>query len=193
MVKIGITGGIGSGKSMVCEILKKTGLPVYDSDSHAKLLTTNNLEIRQQLTALFGVQLYNNNSLNKSLLSQIIFSSTKNRDKVNSIIHPVVARDFEMWAVEQNSPFVILESAILFESKLAEKMDKIIVVTAPEALRVRRVQQRSQLTEEAIKQRMAAQLSDSHLIKLCDFVIENDEQQLLLPQINAILQKLVNG
>ena len=191
MLKIGITGGIGSGKSVVANILQQMGFPVYDSDSRAKALTQTNADIRQQLTAMFGDNLFKYNILDKKALSQLIFSSDKNLKAVNAIIHPVVVGDFATWTTRQNAAAVFLESAILMESGLYQKMDKIILVTAPEKLRIDRVMKRSQLSEIEIQQRMQMQKGEEALAEKADFVILNDEKHLLIPQVHSILQKLL--
>ncbi|HOG36360.1 MAG TPA: dephospho-CoA kinase [Paludibacteraceae bacterium] len=191
MLKIGITGGIGSGKSVVANILQQMGFPVYDSDSRAKALTQTNADIRQQLTAMFGDNLFKDNILDKKALSQLIFSSDKNLKAVNAIIHPVVVGDFATWTTRQNAAAVFLESAILMESGLYQKMDKIILVTAPEKLRIDRVMKRSQLSEIEIQQRMQMQKGEEALAEKADFVILNDEKHLLIPQVHSILQKLL--
>lgn len=191
MLKIGITGGIGSGKSVVANILQQMGFPVYDSDSRAKALTQTNADIRQQLTAMFGDNLFKDNILDKKALSQLIFSSDKNLKAVNAIIHPVVVGDFATWTTRQNAAAVFLESAILMESGLYQKMDKIILVTTPEKLRIDRVMKRSQLSEKEIQQRMQMQKTEETLADKADFVILNDEKHLLIPQVHSILQKLL--
>lgn len=191
MLKIGITGGIGSGKSVVANILQQMGFPVYDSDSRAKALTQTNADIRQQLTAMFGDNLFKYNILDKKALSQLIFSSDKNLKAVNAIIHPVVVGDFATWTTRQNAAAVFLESAILMESGLYQKMDKIILVTTPEKLRIDRVMKRSQLSEKEIRQRMQMQKGEEALAEKADFVILNDEKHLLIPQVHSILQKLL--
>lgn len=191
MLKIGITGGIGSGKSVVANILQQMGFPVYDFDSRAKALTQTNADIRQQLTAMFGDNLFKYNILDKKALSQLIFSSDKNLKAVNAIIHPVVVGDFATWTTRQNAAAVFLESAILMESGLYQKMDKIILVTTPEKLRIDRVMKRSQLSEKEIQQRMQMQKTEETLADKADFVILNDEKHLLIPQVHSILQKLL--
>lgn len=191
MLKIGITGRIGSGKSVVANILQQMGFPVYDSDSRAKALTQTNADIRQQLTAMFGDNLFKDNILDKKALSQLIFSSDKNLKAVNAIIHPVVVGDFATWTTRQHAAAVFLESAILMESGLYQKMDKIILVTAPEKLRIDRVMKRSQLSEIEIQQRMQMQKGEEALAEKADFVILNDEKHLLIPQVHSILQKLL--
>ena len=191
MLKIGIAGGIGSGKSVVANILQQMGFPVYDSDSRAKALTQTNADIRQQLTAMFGDNLFKNNVLDKKALSQLIFSSDTNLKAVNAIIHPVVVGDFATWTTRQNAAAVFLESAILMESGLYQKMDKIILVTTPEKLRIDRVMKRSQLSEKEIQQRMQMQKTEETLADKADFVILNDEKHLLIPQVHSILQKLL--
>ena len=191
MLKIGITGGIGSGKSVVANILQQMGFPVYDSDSRAKALTQTNADIRQQLTAMFGDNLFKYNILDKKALSQLIFSSDKNLKAVNAIIHPVVVGDFATWTTRQNAAAVFLESAILMESGLYQKMDKIILVTTPEKLRIDRVIKRCQLSDKEIQQRMQMQKTEETLADKADFVILNDEKHLLIPQVHSILQKLL--
>lgn len=187
MLKIGITGGIGSGKSVVAAILRQLGYPVYDSDSRAKQLTNTHPDIKRLLTDAFGTQIYSGNLPDRQCLSRLIFSSDRNRDIVNGIIHPIVAQDFNQWAISQKVPMVFLESAILMEFGFVHYMDKTVLVTAPVNLRIQRVQQRSHLAESEIRQRMQSQLSDEQLTPKVDFVIQNDEQHLLLPQIQKLL------
>lgn len=190
MLKIGITGGIGSGKSVVAAILRQLGYPVYDSDSRAKQLTNTHPDIKRLLTDAFGTQIYSGNLPDRQCLSRLIFSSDRNRDIVNGIIHPIVAQDFNQWAISQKVPMVFLESAILMESGFVHYMDKTVLVTAPVNLRIQRVQQRSHLAESEIRQRMQSQLSDEQLMTKVDFVIQNDERHLLLPQIQKLLHYL---
>ena len=140
---------------------------------------------------MFGDNLFKYNILDKKALSQLIFSSDKNLKAVNAIIHPVVVGDFATWTTRQNAAAVFLESAILMESGLYQKMDKIILVTTPEKLRIDRVMKRSQLSEKEIQQRMQMQKTEETLADKADFVILNDEKHLLIPQVHSILQKLL--
>lgn len=180
---IGITGGIGSGKSYVSAILQeKFGIPVYDCDMEAKRLTASNEEIRQKLIALVGPEVFDGNKLNKQLLADYLFADVENASRVNAIIHPVVLQDFKRWAEEQHEkPIVALESAILFESGLGEMVDKVLFVDAPEEVRLRRAMLRDTATEAQIRARMKMQRPELHRLQ-ADFIINNnqtDDSQLL--------------
>ena len=180
---IGITGGIGSGKSYVSAILQeKFGIPVYDCDKEAKRLTASNEEIRQKLIALVGPEVFDGNKLNKQLLADYLFADVENASRVNAIIHPVVLQDFKRWAEEQHEkPIVALESAILFESGLGEMVDKVLFVDAPEEVRLRRAMLRDTATEAQIRARMKMQRPELHRLQ-ADFIINNnqtDDSQLL--------------
>ncbi len=190
MTIVGITGGIGCGKSMVSQIIRLMGFPVYDSDTNAKKLTDENAEIRQKLTEIFGTELYKNNRLDRALLAQRIFSDAQARQTVNAIIHPVVLADFVHWSRKQTSPIVCIESAILFESGFDKYVDKIVFVTAPMELRVARIQQRDNAAQVDIQRRMAAQSSDEALAKKSHFIVKNDEQHSLIKQLTQILTDL---
>lgn len=179
---IGITGGIGSGKSYVSAILQeKFGIPVYDCDMEAKRLTASNEEIRQKLIALVGPEVFDGNKLNKQLLADYLFADVENASRVNAIIHPVVLQDFKRWAEEQHEkPIVALESAILFESGLGEMVDKVLFVDAPEEVRLRRAMLRDTATEAQIRARMKMQRPELHRLQ-ADFIINNsqtDDSQL---------------
>lgn len=190
MLKIGLTGGIGSGKSVVAEILRIQGIPVYNADERAKYLNENAPEIRQQLTHCFGENIYENGKLNKPFFAQILFSNPDNLRIANSIIHPVLAADFERWAVSQKTPIVVMEAAILLEAGFERIFDKIITVVAPETLRLQRASIRDNVSEDKITQRAQHQLSDAEKIKRADYVIHNDNEHSLLEQIFEIIDNL---
>lgn len=189
---VGITGGIGSGKSVVSRLLNMLGYPVYDSDSKAKRLNDTDEEVKIALTLAFGSDLYENGLLNRPKLASLIFQSDSNRQLVNAIIHPAVKRDFLRWAEAQNSDIVFLEAAILYESGFDAFMNKVVAVAAPEQVRIQRAMQRDNATEQQIVNRLRAQMSQDVLESKADFVVVNDGIQPLLPQIEALAVQLRN-
>ena len=192
MIKIGITGGIGSGKSVVSDVIRLLGYPVYNSDIRAKELSDTNSTIRQSLVALFGSAIYTDNHLNRPLLASHLFQDSSQRAAVNAIIHPVVFADFNTWCTTQQTTLVFAESAILFESGFSTVMDKTIVVDAPQELRLQRVVERDAVTMEQVQKRMEAQMDALVLRHHANYVIYNDNEHLLISQIVDIVNKLVN-
>jgi dephospho-CoA kinase len=185
-LQVGVTGGIGSGKSLVCKVFSKLGVPVYDADSRAKAIMTTDGILVSQIKAEFGDLAYNTDgSLNRSYLSERIFQHPHLREKLNALVHPRVAIDTEQWVNQQaGHEYVIREAALMFESGSYKKLDASILVAAPEALRMKRVRQRDpQRTDEAISKIMEAQMPEEEMRKRANFIIENDETQLILPQI----------
>ncbi len=160
MKKIGITGGIGAGKSHVAKIIQAMGYPVYNSDEKAKELTAINSDIKKGLIDLFGDSIYEKGKLNKTALAKIIFSNESNREKVNSLIHPIVRADFDQWATEQRSELVFNESALLFETDSYKNFAEIILVHAPKDIRIERIMKRDKCTRDEVIKRMNAQLAD---------------------------------
>lgn len=187
MKRIGITGGIGAGKSLVAEIIKAMGYPVYNSDERAKELTESNPKIKEGLIHLFGVEIYQNDKLNKFALAQAIFSDESQREKVNALIHPIVREDFNLWALVQNNSLVFNESAILFETGSFKKFDAIILVYAPKELRIKRIMKRDNCSENEVLKRMNSQFSDEDKYQLTEFRVLNDEQTPILAQIEEII------
>lgn len=192
-MKIGLTGGIGSGKSMVAQILEKMGYPVFYADDAAKHLWATDLELQGQLTQLVGFEVFREGILQKELLAKWIFSNENHRNLVNQLIHPRVRNAFDAWALKQSKHMVFNEAAILFETEAYRRFDKTILVTAPEQLKMKRIQERDQLAIPEIQKRMAAQWSDEQKSKLADFIIINDEQTFLVPQIERMLQSFSLG
>ncbi|HEX2937090.1 MAG TPA: dephospho-CoA kinase [Bacteroidales bacterium] len=190
MIKVGITGGIGSGKSIVCALFAGIGIPVYDSDSRAKKLMNEDETIKQSLTGYFGKEIYAEGTLNRSLLAQRIFNNKPALEFVNNIVHPAVRNDFLQWASCQNAPYVIEEAALLFESNAYQLLDKVITVSCPEELRIQRVIERDKTTRENVLQRIKNQLPESEKVNRSDFVIINDDQHSLIEQVNNIHIKL---
>ena len=190
MKRIGITGGIGAGKSLVAEIIKAMGYPVYNSDERAKELTESNPKIKEGLIHLFGEEIYQNDTLNKFALAQAIFSDESLREKVNALIHPIVREDFNLWALAQNNSLVFNESAILFETGSFKKFDAIILVYAPTELRIKRIMKRDNCSENEVLKRMNSQFSDEEKYQLTEFRVLNDEQTPLLVQVEKIILNL---
>jgi len=187
MKKIGITGGIGSGKSVVADLLKIMGIPVYIADTESKKLTNSLPELKEKLCRLFGNDLYQTGTLNKSYLSSLIFKNKKNLEKVNSIIHPYVLNDFQNWAENQALSIIAIESAILFESGFDKYTDEIWTVYAPLDARINRVIKRESTTRESVMERIRSQLPDEEKCKRSDFIIYNDEIKAIIPQVERLL------
>ena len=191
---IGLTGGIGSGKSYVAAKMQLHGIPVYDSDSRAKLLTATDPVIKEALTELVGPTLYcpcGCGVMEKEVLAQFIFGNPENMAKVNEIIHPRVREDFKRWCIGQGSKeFCILESAILFESGFDSEVDYKVCVDAPLALRIKRCVKRDGVTEQAVVARINSQMDQEEKCRLADFVIVNDDVQALEPQISALIDNV---
>ncbi len=193
MLTIGITGGIGCGKSYVSAKMRLRGIPVYDSDMRAKLITATNPVIKMELTRLVGPTLYcpcGCGVMQKEVLAKFIFGNPDNLAKVNAIIHPRVKEDFRQWADERKGKdFCILESAILFESGFESEVDFKVCVDAPLELRIRRCMERDTTTREAVVARINNQMDQTEKCSKADFVIVNDGVQALEPQIDALLEK----
>ena len=191
MLKIGLTGGIGSGKSTVARIFESLGVPVYYADAAAKRVMEEDPELKIALVHHFGTATFENGVLNRSYLSGLVFNNPEKLALLNSLVHPATINDAEQWMQQQTTPYAIKEAALIFESGAQEHLDQVIGVTAPVALRIQRTMQRDGSTREAVQARMERQLSDSIKMKLCDHIIHNDEQQALLPQVLALHEKLL--
>jgi dephospho-CoA kinase len=193
MLKIGITGGIGSGKSTVCRIFASLGIPVYNADQRAKWLMTNDAVLIDSIKKLFGPEAYyENGQLNRQHISEIIFTEPKKREELNALVHPAVWRDGDRWNEEnQSAPYTLKEAALIFESGGDRLLDKIIAVTAPEDLRITRVVRRDGVERAAVKARIAAQMPEAEKAARADFVIVNDGQRLLIPQVLEIHRALL--
>jgi dephospho-CoA kinase len=184
MIKVGITGGIGSGKSIVCEVFRTLGIHVYVADFKAKALMNTDPLIKRALIARFGETLYTSGQINRKLLAGIIFEDKEALEFVNSIVHPAVAMDFNLWSNQfKNEPYVIEEAALLYESGAFKMMDKMITVYAPAELRINRVIERDSVTVFQVMQRIENQISDEEKVKLSDFIIANDNKHSILEQV----------
>jgi dephospho-CoA kinase len=193
MVRIGLTGGIGCGKSYVAKLLNKRGVPIYDSDTEAKQLSNTSKFIRDGLVALTGIEnLYADGMLNRKLLAEYLFASKENARNVEKIIHPAVKADFARWAESQNTPFCVIESAILIESGFTDTVDYVVVVDAPLDLRINRCVERDSTTKEKVLERISAQMSQEEKCRIADYVIFNDNVSDLDKQIDDLLEFLNN-
>ncbi len=175
MIKVAVTGGIGSGKSTLCDAFMRAGVPIYNTDSEAKRLMRDDQRVRSQIVDLLGEESYTDEGLNRSYISNIVFLDGDKLAQLNAIVHPAVMRDFEMWSMmhSESMPYVILESAILFESGFDRCVDLSVAVLAPEELRVMRVANRDGVSEEQVRARMAAQLTEEELNERADYTVVN--------------------
>ncbi len=190
-IKVGITGGIGSGKSTVCRIFKMLDVPVFEADAVARQLMNSRPEIKNELIRLFGNEIYTSDQgLNRKKLAEIIFNDDIQREKVNQVVHPVVRVEFLKWMERQHAAYIIHEAAILFESGFYQMMDLTILVTAPEEMRIDRVATRDGIAPEKVRERMEKQWSDSEKRKLASFELVNDDHELIIPKILIIDKNL---
>ncbi len=192
MKKIGITGGIGAGKTTVCRIFETLGIPVYYADDRAKWLMSNDAILRANIIEIFGSEAYlPDGSLHRAYISAIVFNNPEQLSLLNSLVHPAVLADGEAWhRAQQNAPYSLKEAALLIESGSHTVLDALIVVTAPESVRIARVMQRDNITASAVQSRLANQLPESEKVKLADFIIQNDGETLLLPQVMEVHRAL---
>ncbi|MFA5419761.1 MAG: dephospho-CoA kinase [Bacteroidales bacterium] len=190
MVKVGITGGIGSGKTTVCKFFEILGIPVFTADTEAKTLMNSSSLIRDQLVLTFGDHIYlPNRSLDRKKLAQLIFDSPDLLEKVNSIVHPEVRTHFLRWVAKQSSPYIVYEAAIMFESGFYTMMDFNILVTAPEEVRIERVMAREDTTRADVKRRISRQWADPEKIKRADYILNNNNEELIIPQLIELDKK----
>lgn len=191
MLKIGLTGGIGSGKTTVSQIFKILGVPVFDADTAAKEAMENNPALKEKLIATFGAAVFVEHKLNRKYLADIVFNDVHQLDILNALVHPITIAAAADWFATQNSPYVIKEAALIFEAGAGIGLDYIIGVFAPTALRIKRVMDRDQLSSEEVLSRMNRQIDDQIKMKLCDFVIQNDNQALLTKQVLELHEKFL--
>ncbi len=192
MIKVGITGGIGSGKTTVCKLFELLGIAVYYSDDEAKKILDGDSTVKSELLKLLGPTILNEfEEIDRKKTASIVFSDTTKLASLNAIVHPAVARHFDEWCKNQSSPYILKEAAILFESGANKQVDKTILVTAPLQLKLSRVMARDKTTETEVLKRMANQLPNEEKIKLSDFFIQNNEEDLLIPQVLLVHHQLV--
>ena len=193
MLKVGITGGIGSGKTTVCKIFETLGIPVYYADERAKRLMTEDMELVAAIKKLFGEDAYfPDGNLDRGFIASIVFNDRKILDRLNDLVHPVVAKDGEKWHLEQQDvPYTLKEAALLIESGSHLLLDKIITVTAPLELRIQRVMARDKAERAAVEARINKQMPESEKVKIADFVIKNDGSMSLIKQVLKIHTDLI--
>ena len=192
MIVVGLTGGIGSGKSTVANIFSKLGIPIYDSDQRAKDLYTESEDLRLQMIQNFGSYVYTGNKINRKKLASIVFSNPEKLALLNSIVHPLLQLDFEDWKSQQKSKYVIREAAILIESGAYKMCNKVLVVTANKELRINRVMARDGASLNEVEQRINSQISDEDRMKYADFEIKNNGPESLIEQVVLIDENLVH-
>jgi dephospho-CoA kinase len=191
MIKLGVTGGIGSGKTSVCRVFSVLGIPVFSADQEAREIMENEDGIIQRINTITGKDLYANGSLNRKELATLIFNNQNLLEKVNSLVHPVVIDHFKKWEKEQTSPYIIMEAAILFESGASKFVDRIATIVASKEERLERVMNRSSLSREQVLERMRNQMDDDTREKLSDYVIHNSENDMIIPAILKIHEDIL--
>ena len=195
MIKVGLTGGIGSGKSLVASMLSILGIPVYNSDERAKYLMVHDVDVKESLIALFGADAFNDKGiLNRKHIAGKVFNNQDLLDKLNAIVHPAVGKDYEHWLSQHSdSPYTIKEAALIFEADIYKQLDYIITVVAPENERIARVVNRDGITESDVRARISRQWSDAQRIPLSDFVLVNDGTKPLIRQVMEVHNLLLEN
>lgn len=191
MLKIGITGGIGSGKTTISKIFALLGVPVYYADQAARDILNNDMDLQEQVKQHFGADIYNKGLLDRERLGGIVFNDEEKLELLNSLVHPATIRASEEWAARQQAPYVLKEAALLFETEAFHYLDRVIGVFAPQPLRIQRVMKRDQVNRNEVLARMHKQMDETIKMRLCDDVIYNDEQQMVIPQVLALHEKLL--
>ena len=195
MLKIGLTGGIGAGKSTVASIFKVLGVPVFDADATAKNILNTDPILREQIAAAFGSETYKNGLLDRKYLATLVFNNPNQLAKLNALVHPASIEAANIWAKhweEQGCPYILKEAALLFEAGTNVGLDFIIGVTAPVEMRIARVMERDHVTREEVLKRMQHQLDDTEKMKRCNFVIDNNEVSLVIPQVLALHARFIS-
>jgi dephospho-CoA kinase len=190
MLRIGLTGGIGSGKSTVAQIFEVLGIPVYYADVEARRIMNTDSGLKKSILEKFGEESYKDGTLNRAYMSSIVFNNPSKLDLLNSIVHPATMKDGEAWMQQQTTHYAIHEAALIFEAGVIEKLDYVIGVYAPLPLRLARAMERDNASKEEVLKRMSRQLDEEMKMKRCDFVITNDEEQLVIPQVLSLHEKL---
>ncbi len=190
-LRLGVTGGIGSGKSSVCKVFNVLGIPVFYSDPEAKAIMNNDLSVRSEINAIAGRDLYLSGNLDRAELAKLIFNDDELLGRVNALIHPLVFQNFLQWADMQAAPYVIMEAAILFESGAYEIVDKVLTVVAPLDQRIDRIVKGNQLTREQVMDRIRNQMDDDIKVKNSDYIIYNSEDDMIIPPVLRIHKDLL--
>ena len=193
-LKVGITGGIGAGKSLVANIFRTFGIPVYNSDAEAKRLMNEDPYLKEQIIDLFGQKAYSNNNLNRNYLNEVVFKNHDNLSRMNKLVHPAVIKDYNSWLTKyKGKSMTIKEAALLFESNSYKDLDYTILVSAPKSIRIGRVLLRdANRSKEDIENIIENQMSETHKKKLSDFIIINDGERMVIPQVLEIYESLTH-
>jgi dephospho-CoA kinase len=191
MLKVAITGGIGSGKSLVCQVFKTLGIPIFNADVVSNQLVETDKELKDAIIKLFGTESYLNGNYNRKFIGNIVFSNPEKLQLLNDLIHPLAIQAAKQWFEEQHAPYAIKEAAILFESNAQQDIDIVIGITAPEAVRIERVMQRTGYNKEEVIKRIALQMPEEEKMAKCDYVIQNDNKTAILPQLLRIHEALM--
>lgn len=194
MLKVGITGNIGSGKTLVCSIFQSFGIQVYNADDRAKWLMQHQPELKAAIIDLFGEEAYLDKQLNRPYIAKIVFNDFEKLNQLNGLVHPAVAMDTVNWFNNlKEEAYALKEAALIFETNMQNALDKVITVAAPKEIRLKRVLKRDDTTVEAIEKRMAKQMDEAEKIAKSDFVIYNDGKQAIIPQIHQIHSELCSA
>lgn len=192
ILKLGITGGIGSGKTSVCKVFSLLGIPVFSADPVAKDIMDNDESIVDHINSIVGRNLYRNGGLDRTVLANLIFNDNSLLQQVNSLVHPIVFDRFNEWVLQQNAPYVIMEAAILIESGGYKLVDKVATIVAPVEERIKRVMMRNNLTKEQVFERIRNQMTDEERIKVSDYVINNSERDMIIPAVLEIHNSILS-
>jgi dephospho-CoA kinase len=193
MIIVGLTGGIGSGKTTVAKVFESIGIPVYYADNEARRIMNGDEALITHLIALFGDEAYNNGILNRRYISSIVFKDKEKLNQLNAIVHPLTIADSDRWMLAQTTPYAIKEAALLFESDSYKQLNYIIGVSSPVELRIKRVMARDNISKQDVERRIGNQMSEEEKMKRCDFVILNDEKELIIPQVLKIHEQLAKN
>ncbi len=191
MLQIGLTGGIGSGKSTIAKIFEVLEIPVYYADDAAKRIMNEDEDLKKEIIRHFGPESYKEGKLNRAYISSKVFDNQEKLATLNRLVHPATIQDSERWMLQQKAPYAIKEAALIFESGLRQHLDYVIGVSSPMHMRIQRILQRDNITAEQAESRMKSQMDEAKKMALCDFVISNDETKALLPQVLALHQQLL--
>lgn len=191
ILKVGLTGGIGSGKSTVAGIFKTLGIPVFDADAAAKEIMGKDAELQQAIMRTFGDDVYAGGQLNRKLLAGIVFNDPFKLEQLNALVHPATIKAAENWMLQQKTAYAVKEAALFFEAGTAADLDYVVGVFAPKPLRIQRVMKRDNVAREEVLARMSRQIDEDIKMRLCDFVVENNDRDLLIPQVLQVHQTLL--
>ena len=192
ILKVGITGGIGSGKTTIAKVFEVLGIPVYYADDEAKRLMNEDEMLKEKIQYHFGKECYLDGKLNRKWLSNLVFNNDEKLSLLNRIVHPATILAAQVWMQQQTTPYALKEAALIFETGSQQQLDYVIGVFTPVQMRIQRVIQRDGLSREEVKNRMEKQMEETTKMRLCDFIITNDEQELVIPQVLAIHEILLS-